>query len=43
MATPEEQRTLLAKAPAPARLLWRLFGRRAHARREARLRAGHGG
>ncbi|WP_019069626.1 hemerythrin domain-containing protein [Streptomyces hokutonensis] len=43
VATPEEQRTLLTKAPAPARLLWRLSGRRAHARREARLRGGHGG
>ncbi|XUL92645.1 hemerythrin domain-containing protein [Streptomyces galilaeus] len=43
VATPEEQRTLLTKAPAPARLLWRLSGRRSHARREARLRAGHGG
>ncbi|MEV0738254.1 hypothetical protein AB0I51_20265 [Streptomyces sp. NPDC050549] len=43
VATPEEQRTLLTNAPAPARLLWRLSGRRAHARREARLRSGHGG
>ena len=43
VATPDEQRTLLTKAPAPARLLWRLSGRRAHARREARLRGGHGG
>ncbi|WP_262057295.1 hemerythrin domain-containing protein [Streptomyces sp. STR69] len=41
VATPEEQRTLLTKAPAPARLLWRLSGRRSHARREARLHAGH--
>ena len=37
VATPEEQRTLLTKAPLPARLLWRLSGRRSHARREARL------
>ncbi|MDV9169325.1 hemerythrin domain-containing protein [Streptomyces sp. W16] len=42
VATPEEQRTLLTKAPAPARLLWRLSGRRAHARREARLHVGQG-
>ncbi|WP_406356385.1 hemerythrin domain-containing protein [Streptomyces sp. NBC_00658] len=37
VATPEEQRTLLTKAPIPARLLWRLSGRRSHARWEARL------
>ncbi|MCX4978797.1 hemerythrin domain-containing protein [Streptomyces sp. NBC_00620] len=37
VATPEEQRTLLTKAPLPARLLWRLSGRRSHARWEARL------
>ncbi|WP_329244207.1 hemerythrin domain-containing protein [Streptomyces sp. NBC_01478] len=37
VATPEEQRTLLTKAPLPARVLWRLSGRRSHARREARL------
>ncbi|MFD9325742.1 hypothetical protein [Streptomyces sp. NPDC060065] len=37
VATPEEQRTLLAKAPLPARLLWRLSGRRSHGRWEARL------
>ncbi|MFI6407224.1 hemerythrin domain-containing protein [Streptomyces sp. NPDC050548] len=43
VATPEEQRTLLTKAPAPAPLLWRLSGRRSHARWEARLRAGNGG
>ncbi|MBK3564295.1 hemerythrin domain-containing protein [Streptomyces sp. MBT62] len=43
VATPEEQRTLLTKAPAPARLLWSLSGRRSHARREAGLRAGNGG
>jgi hypothetical protein len=38
VATPEEQRAILAKAPLPARLLWRLSGRRSHARWEARLR-----
>jgi iron-sulfur cluster repair protein YtfE (RIC family) len=38
VATPEEQRTLLTKAPLPARVLWRLTGRRSHTRREARLR-----
>jgi hypothetical protein len=37
VATPEEQRTLLAKVPLPARVLWRLSGRRSHARLEARL------
>ncbi|MCI3277808.1 hemerythrin domain-containing protein [Streptomyces cylindrosporus] len=37
VATPAERRTFLAKAPLPARILWRLSGRRAHARREARL------
>ncbi|MGW0949569.1 hemerythrin domain-containing protein [Streptomyces sp. NPDC002623] len=37
VATPEEQRTLLTKAPLPARVLWRLSGRRSYARREARL------
>ncbi|MGW3649840.1 hemerythrin domain-containing protein [Streptomyces sp. NPDC000878] len=37
VATPEEQRTFLTKAPLPARLLWRVSGRRSHARREARL------
>ncbi|MFJ4786616.1 hemerythrin domain-containing protein [Streptomyces sp. NPDC088794] len=37
VATPEEQRTILTKAPVPARLLWRLTGRRSHARWEARL------
>ncbi|MGW3291006.1 hemerythrin domain-containing protein [Streptomyces sp. NPDC001002] len=37
VATPEEQRTILTKAPLPARVLWRLTGRRAHARWEARL------
>lgn len=37
IATPEERKAFLAKAPAPARLLWRLVGRRAHARNEARL------
>jgi len=38
VATPEEQQTLLTKAPLPARVLWRLTGRRSHTRREARLR-----
>ena len=37
VATPEEQLTLLTKAPLPARLLWRLSGRRSYARWEARL------
>jgi iron-sulfur cluster repair protein YtfE (RIC family) len=37
VATPEEQRALLTKAPLPARVLWRLAGRRSHARWEARL------
>ncbi|MGW1784642.1 hemerythrin domain-containing protein [Streptomyces sp. NPDC002143] len=37
VATPEEQRALLTKAPLPARVLWRLSGRRSHARWEARL------
>jgi hemerythrin-like domain-containing protein len=37
VATPEEQRTLLTKAPPPARLLWRLSGRRSYTRWEARL------
>jgi iron-sulfur cluster repair protein YtfE (RIC family) len=37
VATPEEQRKILTKAPLPARLLWRLSGRRSHARWEARL------
>ena len=36
-ATADERRTLLAKAPLPARVLWRLSGRRSHARWEARL------
>jgi iron-sulfur cluster repair protein YtfE (RIC family) len=40
VATPEEQRTLLTKAPLPARLLWRLSGRRSHARWKARLYTG---
>lgn len=31
-ATPEEQQTLLTKAPPPARVLWRLSGRRSYAR-----------
>jgi len=38
VATPEEQRTLITKAPLPARLSWRLSGRRSHVRWEARLR-----
>ncbi|MCX5243532.1 hemerythrin domain-containing protein [Streptomyces prunicolor] len=38
VATPEERQTLLTKAPLPARVLWRLTGRRSHTRREARLR-----
>lgn len=37
VATPEEQQTILTKAPLPARVLWRLSGRRSHARWEARL------
>ena len=37
VATPEEQQTILTKAPLPARLLWRLSGRRSQARWEARL------
>lgn len=37
VATPEEQRAILTKAPLPARILWRLSGRRSHARWEARL------
>ncbi|MEV6767253.1 hemerythrin domain-containing protein [Nocardia sp. NPDC051030] len=37
VATPEERKAFLAKAPVPARVLWRLVGRRAHARAEARL------
>jgi hemerythrin-like domain-containing protein len=37
VATPEEQRAILTKAPLPARVLWRLAGRRSHARWEARL------
>ncbi|WP_405576643.1 hemerythrin domain-containing protein [Streptomyces sp. NBC_01092] len=37
VARPEEQRTFLSKAPLPARILWRLSGRRSHARWEARL------
>lgn len=37
VATPEEQRAILTKAPLPARVLWRLTGRRSHARWEARL------
>jgi len=37
VATPEEKRTLLTKAPLPARLLWRLSGRRSHARWRARV------
>jgi hypothetical protein len=36
-ATPEERRTILTKAPLPARLMWRLFGRRSYARSQARL------
>ncbi|WP_406130303.1 hemerythrin domain-containing protein [Streptomyces sp. NBC_00989] len=40
VATPEEQRAILAKAPLPARLLWRLTGRRSHARWKARLARG---
>jgi len=38
VATPEEQRAILTKAPLPARILWRLTGRRSYARWEARLR-----
>ena len=37
VATPDEQQTILTKAPLPARLLWRLSGRRSQARWEARL------
>ena len=37
VATPEEQLTLLAKVPLPARLLWRLSGRRSYARWKASL------
>ena len=37
VATPDEQRAILTKAPLPARILWRLSGRRSHARWEARL------
>ena len=37
VATPEEQRAILTKAPLPARVLWRLAGRRSYARWEARL------
>lgn len=37
VATPEERQAILAKAPMLARVLWRLVGRRAHARAEAQL------
>ncbi|MEV6537673.1 hemerythrin domain-containing protein [Streptomyces sp. NPDC051665] len=37
VATPDEQQAILAKAPLPARVLWRLTGRRSYARWEARL------
>ena len=37
VATPEEQLTLLTKVPLPARLLWRLSGRRSYARWKASL------
>jgi hemerythrin-like domain-containing protein len=38
-ATPEEAAELLGKLPAPARLIWRLVGRRKYAQRTRRLRA----
>ena len=37
VATPEEQLTLLTKVPLPARLLWRISGRRSYARWKASL------
>jgi hemerythrin-like domain-containing protein len=37
-ATPEEAAEMLSKLPAPARLIWRLVGRRQYARRTRRLR-----
>jgi hemerythrin-like domain-containing protein len=37
-ATPEEAAELMRKVPPPARLIWRLIGRRQHARRTRRLR-----
>jgi hemerythrin-like domain-containing protein len=38
-ATPQETAHLLGNLPAPARLVWRLFGRRAYAQRTRTLRA----
>jgi hemerythrin-like domain-containing protein len=38
VANPEEQHTILTKAPLPARVMWRLIGRRSYARSQARLR-----
>ncbi len=37
-ATPEETAELMRKVPAPARLIWRLVGKRQYARRTRRLR-----
>jgi hemerythrin-like domain-containing protein len=37
-ATPEEAADLMRKVPAPARLVWRLAGRRMYAKRTRRLR-----
>ena len=37
-ATPEETAELMRKLPVPARLAWRLVGRRSYARRTRRLR-----
>ena len=39
-ATPEEQSRFLRRVPPPVRLLFRLTGRRAHAREAAALRSG---
>ncbi|GAA0457283.1 hypothetical protein Ade02nite_06320 [Paractinoplanes deccanensis] len=39
-ATPDEERRFLAELPAPARLLWRLGGRRTYAKARDRVRQG---
>ncbi|SNY14928.1 hypothetical protein SAMN05421748_1011245 [Paractinoplanes atraurantiacus] len=37
-ATPEEEKRFMAELPLPARLMWRLGGRRAYAKARDRVR-----
>jgi hypothetical protein len=39
-ATPAETADILRNLPAPAKLVWRVFGRRQYARNTRRLRGG---